>query len=46
VMRMNSRDGTVSRIDAVSGRVTATIPVGGSPNSLAATDDGVFVTVG
>ena len=41
----NSGDGTVSRIDAISGKVTQTIPVGGSPNSLVVTDDAVWVTV-
>ena len=41
----NSGDGTVSRIDPVSGRVIATIDVGGSPTGLAVADDGVWVTV-
>ena len=41
----NSGDGTVSRIDATSGRIVGTITVGGSPNGIAVTDDGIWVTV-
>jgi YVTN family beta-propeller protein len=41
----NSGDGTVTRIDPVSGRVVETIAVGGSPNGIAAVGDEIWVTV-
>jgi YVTN family beta-propeller protein len=40
----NNLDGTVSRIDANSARVTGTFPVGAAPNGLAVTADAVWVT--
>lgn len=42
---VNSGDGTVSRIDATTGEVVATIEVGGSPQSIAVGEGGVWVTV-
>ena len=42
---VNSGDGTVTRIDPTTGRVVATIMVGGSPTGIDATDDEVWVTV-
>lgn len=41
----NADDGTVTEVDAVSGRVRRTIPVGGSPHTLAAGADAIFVAV-
>jgi YVTN family beta-propeller protein len=41
----NSVRGTVTRIDAVSNRVTATIPVGGTPSGIAVGGDRVWVSV-
>ena len=39
----NTLDGTVSRIDPATNAVSATIPVGDGPASIAAGDDGVWV---
>ena len=41
---VNSRDGTVSRIDPETLDVT-TVTVGGTATDIAANDDGVWVTV-
>ena len=41
----NSGDGTVSRIDPATGRIAATISVGGSPNGIVAADGEIWVTV-
>jgi len=43
----NSGDGTVSRIDPASGQVVRTITIsdGGTPSGIAATDNGIWVTV-
>jgi streptogramin lyase len=47
-MRTGSRLATqlvATRLDPVSRHVVVTIPVGGSPNGIAATADGIWVTV-
>ena len=41
----NAGDGTVSRIDPITGRVVRTIDVGGSPTGIVVADDEVWVTV-
>lgn len=41
----NRSDNTVSVIDAATNAVTATVPVGGTPNQLATTPDGTHVYV-
>ena len=41
----NSGDGTVTRVDASTGRVQATIPVGGSPQALTIAGGRAWVTV-
>jgi YVTN family beta-propeller protein len=42
----NAGDGTVSRIDPVTGRVVRTIEVGGSPTDIVVVGDEDWVTVG
>jgi YVTN family beta-propeller protein len=41
----NSGDGTVSRLDAGSGKVIATVDVGSNPSDVAVSQRGVWVVV-
>lgn len=43
VWASNSNDGTISRIDAATAKVTATIAIGGSPTGIAFGDGSVWV---